>query len=61
MDQDGANHRFLTDGSALVLTPRFSPTLQEIAYLSYSRRRAARLHPQHRHRPAGSGSAISPA
>lgn len=36
MDQDGANHRFISDGSALVLTPRFSPTLQEIAYLSYS-------------------------
>lgn len=36
MDQDGANHRFITDGSALVLTPRFSPTLQEIAYMSYS-------------------------
>ncbi len=36
MDQDGANHRFLTDGSALVLTPRFSPTAQEITYLSYS-------------------------
>jgi TolB protein len=35
MDQDGANHRFLTDGSALVLTPRFSPTLQEITYMSY--------------------------
>ena len=35
MDQDGANHRYLTDGSALVLTPRFSPTLQEITYLSY--------------------------
>lgn len=35
MDQDGANHRFLTDGSSLVLTPRFSPTLQEITYLSY--------------------------
>lgn len=35
MDQDGANHRFLTDGSALVLTPRFSPTLQEITYLSF--------------------------
>ncbi|MBK8907377.1 MAG: Tol-Pal system protein TolB [Rhodospirillales bacterium] len=35
MDQDGANHRFLTDGSDLVLTPRFSPTLQEITYLSY--------------------------
>lgn len=35
MDQDGANHRFLTDGRALVLTPRFSPTTQEITYLSY--------------------------
>ena len=35
MDQDGANHRFLTDGAYLVLTPRFSPTLQEITYLSF--------------------------
>ena len=35
MDQDGENHRFLTDGSSLVLTPRFSPTTQEITYLSY--------------------------
>lgn len=35
MDQDGANHRFLTDGRSLVLTPRFSPTAQEITYLSY--------------------------
>lgn len=35
MDQDGANHRFLTDGRALVLTPRFSRTTQEITYLSY--------------------------
>ncbi|MEQ8370177.1 MAG: Tol-Pal system beta propeller repeat protein TolB [Alphaproteobacteria bacterium] len=35
MDQDGANHRFLTDGSFLVLTPRFSPAAQEITYLSY--------------------------
>ena len=37
MDQDGANHRFLTDGRALVLTPRFSPSSQEITYLSYGR------------------------
>jgi TolB protein len=37
MDQDGANHRFLTDGRSLVLTPRFSPTAQEITYLSYTR------------------------
>lgn len=36
MDQDGANHRYLTDGRALVLTPRFSPTSQEITYLSYA-------------------------
>ncbi len=35
MDQDGDNHRFLTDGSYLVLTPRFSPTAQEITYLAY--------------------------
>lgn len=35
MDQDGDGFRFLTDGSALVLTPRFSPTTQEITYLSY--------------------------
>lgn len=36
MDQDGANHRFLTDGANLVLTPRFSPTTQEITYMAYS-------------------------
>ena len=35
MDQDGANHRFLSDGDELVLTPRFSPTQQEITYLAY--------------------------
>ncbi len=37
MDQDGANHRYMTDGRSLVLTPRFSPTTQEITYLSYGR------------------------
>ena len=37
MDQDGENHQFLTEGIDLVLTPRFSPTLQEITYLSYFR------------------------
>lgn len=35
MDQDGENHRYLTEGRNLVLTPRFSPTAQEITYLSY--------------------------
>ncbi|MCY3981005.1 MAG: Tol-Pal system beta propeller repeat protein TolB [Alphaproteobacteria bacterium] len=37
MDQDGAQARYLTDGANLVLTPRFSPTKQEIIYLSYDR------------------------
>lgn len=37
MDQDGYNHRYLTSGDNLVLTPRFSPTRQEITYLSYFR------------------------
>lgn len=36
MDQDGANHRFLSDGASLVLTPRFSPSLQEITYLRFA-------------------------
>jgi len=35
MDQDGANVRYLSDGRALTLTPRFSPTRQEITYMSY--------------------------
>jgi TolB protein len=35
MDQDGANQRILTNGRSLALTPRFSPTAQEITYLSY--------------------------
>ena len=35
MDQDQSNHRFLTDGSYLVLTPRFSPNSQKITYMSY--------------------------
>jgi TolB protein len=35
MDQDGENDRILSDGRALVLTPRFSPTMQEITYMAY--------------------------
>src|SRR5262249_22306502 len=37
MDQDGANHKFLSDGKDMALTPRFSPTAQEITYLAYYR------------------------
>ena len=44
MDQDQANHRFLTDGSYLVLTPRFSPNSQRITYMSYINRNAPRVY-----------------
>ncbi|QQG35449.1 MAG: Tol-Pal system protein TolB [Micavibrio aeruginosavorus] len=35
MDQDGYNHKYLTDGKYLVLTPRFSPNSQMITYMAY--------------------------
>ena len=35
MDQDGFNVRLLTTGQNLVLTPRFSPSTQEITYTSF--------------------------
>jgi TolB protein len=35
MDQDGANVRYLTRGDDLVVTPRFSPSTQEITYMSF--------------------------
>jgi TolB protein len=35
MDQDGANVRYLTRGDELVLTPRFSPSTQEVTYMAY--------------------------
>lgn len=35
MDQDGANVRYLSKGTTIALTPRFSPTRQEITYMSY--------------------------
>lgn len=39
MDQDGANVRYLTDGTYLTSTPRFSPTRQEIAYMLFDGKR----------------------
>ena len=36
MDQDSENHRFLTDGSWMAMTPRFNPKRDEVAYLSYA-------------------------
>ncbi|HVF93869.1 MAG TPA: Tol-Pal system beta propeller repeat protein TolB [Sphingomonas sp.] len=41
MDQDGANHRFLTAGASIVLTPRFAPNQQSIVYMSYLNDRPA--------------------
>jgi TolB protein len=38
MDQDGADHRFLTDGADLVLTPRFHPDAERVAFLTYGQR-----------------------
>lgn len=35
MDYDGANVEFLTDSSAIVLAPRFSPTGDRVLYTSY--------------------------
>ena len=34
MDQDGANNSYLTDGSYIVMTPRFSANSQEITYMA---------------------------
>lgn len=36
MDQDGENHKFLTSGATMALTPRFSPNMQKVTYLSFS-------------------------
>jgi TolB protein len=35
MDSDGGNHRFITNGQALALSPRFSPDYKKIVYVSY--------------------------
>jgi Tol biopolymer transport system component len=37
MDQDGANHQFLSSGNSIVHTPRFSPDRTKIAYLDFGR------------------------
>lgn len=40
MDSDGANQEFLTSGIGQVITPRFSPSNQEITYMSLEDRNA---------------------
>ena len=35
IDQDGANFKALSGGDSLVVTPRFSPSSQQVAYMSF--------------------------
>jgi TolB protein len=35
MDMDGANVKYLSGGEELVVTPRFSPSAQQVAYMSF--------------------------
>lgn len=44
MDQDGGNVRYLTSGNELVVTPRFSPTTQDIAYMAFAQNGDARVY-----------------
>lgn len=44
MDQDGANHTFLTDGKNLVLTPRMSPKGDKLLYLSFLKGKKPQVH-----------------
>ncbi len=43
MDQDGANHRFLTSGQSMVLMPRFSPVDETVSYLSFAGNRPRQM------------------
>ena len=43
MDQDGENHRFLTDGRNAALTPRFHPSADRIAFMAYQDRGEPRV------------------
>jgi TolB protein len=39
MDQDGANHRFITNGQSIALTPRFAPNRQTLVFMSFEKDR----------------------
>ena len=43
MDQDGANVRYLTQGDNMVVTPRYSPATQDIAFMSQASGQQARV------------------
>ncbi len=39
MDQDGANHRYLTNGNTMVLTPRMAPNGKEFCFFGYKEKK----------------------
>jgi TolB protein len=39
MDQDGENNRFLTDGTWIAKTPRFHPSQNKVAFMSFANQR----------------------
>ncbi len=43
MDQDGENNLFLTDGREAALTPRFHPSADRVAFMSYQNRQQPRV------------------
>ena len=61
MDMDGGNVKYLTRGDDLVVTPRFSPSAQQIAYMSFGASRSEGFAAQHRDRASTRRSAIFPA
>lgn len=38
MDQDGANHKILTSGNVMAMSPRFNPTSQIVTYMTYDKK-----------------------
>lgn len=43
MDHDGANHKYLTDGKAMVMSPRFNPKCQTITYMTYDHKKVPKV------------------
>ena len=62
MDQDGYNHRFLTDGSSTGSDTALQPDASnEIAFMSFAGQQASRLRLQHRNRASAECWVIFPA
>ena len=59
MDMDGANVKYLDNGNDLVVTPRFSPSAQQLAYMSFGAGRSQGDAAQSRDRTARVGRQFS--